>query len=139
MTFCAAVLTPSAAPLIADPADDVTLDKPSEAFEVAFDAASLDFAAVFAAVCEASAVVEACRRAVRRVTNRLCRSTNPDVVVDMKKSTFDRAKSIFRTKCGGVEASVEVEVKLQSENTKQLCRKRAISHWLPDRATRIHP
>ncbi len=94
------MLTPSAAPLTADPAEEVTLDKPWEAFEVAFDAASFDFAAVFEAACVASAVVEACRRAVRRVTKRVCRSINPDVAVDMKKQPFACAKSIFKGKSG---------------------------------------
>ena len=110
VTFPAALLTPCAAPLSAGPADDVTLDKPSEAFEVTFDATSFDFVAVFEAACVASEVVEACRRAVRRMINRVCRSINPDVAADMKKTTFDCAKGTSNGKIDGVEFQASVEV-----------------------------
>lgn len=58
--------TRCAAPLIAGPAEDVTLDKPSEALEVAFEAVSLALEAVFEAASVAFEVVEAWRRADRR-------------------------------------------------------------------------
>lgn len=57
--------------MIAGPADDVTFDRPSEAFDVADAAASFDFAVACAA---ASDVDEACLIAVRRKRNCDCRS-----------------------------------------------------------------
>ena len=53
------LLTPCAAPLSAGLADEVTLDRPSEALDVAADAVSFPLAAVLEAACEASEVVEA--------------------------------------------------------------------------------
>ena len=68
------LLTPCAAPLKAGPADEETLDKPSEAFDVALEAVSLDLRAVsFAA-----SAVEACRLVVWRVMNRVCCSIRRD-------------------------------------------------------------
>lgn len=90
VTPSAALLTPSAAPLRAAPPDDVTLDRPCEAFEVVLDTTSFDFAAVLEAACEASAAVEACRRAVRRAMNLVCRSMSRTPIVDMKKRTVER-------------------------------------------------
>lgn len=77
------LLTPCAAPLRAGPADEVTLDNPSEAFDDAADTVSFPFAAVFEAACVASEVVEAWRRAERRATTRLCRSINREGADDM--------------------------------------------------------
>ncbi len=75
-----ALLTLCAAPLTADPADEVTLERPSEAFEVAFEAVSLDFAAVSLA----ASMVEACRLVVWRAMKRVCRSIMRDsVAVDI--------------------------------------------------------
>ena len=62
--------TPWAAPLIAGPADDVTLESPCEAFDVILDAASLDFVAVLEAASAACEVVEAWRWALRRARAR---------------------------------------------------------------------
>lgn len=60
------LLTPCAAPLRADPPEEVTLERPCEALEVTSVAVSFDFAAVdFAA-----SVVEACRLVVWRATKR---------------------------------------------------------------------
>lgn len=74
------MLAPCAAPLRAGPADEVTFERPCEAFEVALEAVSLDFAAVsFAA-----SVVEACRLEVCRAKKRECRSIRRDgAAVDM--------------------------------------------------------
>lgn len=69
-----ALLTPCAAPLTAGPADEVTLERPCEAFEVAFEAVSLDFVAVSLA----ASVVEACRLVVWRAIKRVCRSIMRD-------------------------------------------------------------
>ena len=60
--------TPCATPVIADPADDVTLERPCVAFEVVSDADSLTFAAVFDAASVALEVVDACLRVVCRRT-----------------------------------------------------------------------
>ena len=76
----AELLTPCAALLTPDPADEVTLDRPSEALDVAADAVSFPFAAVLEA---ASEVVEAWRRADRRATTRLCRSINREGADDI--------------------------------------------------------
>ena len=77
------LLTPSAAPLMAGPVDNVTFERPDEAFDVTFEAASFPFSAVLEAAWVASEVVEACRRAVRRATTRLCRSINRDETDDI--------------------------------------------------------
>lgn len=80
------MLTPCAAPLKADPPEEVTLDRPSEAFEVTFEAVSFDFAAVFFA----TSVVEACRLAVWRAPKRECRSIKRDgAAADMKERAPD--------------------------------------------------
>ena len=55
-----ALLTLCAAPLTAGPADEVTLERPCEVFEVTSEAVSLDFAAMSLA----ASVVEACRLVV---------------------------------------------------------------------------
>lgn len=68
------LLTPCAARLTAGPADEVTFERPSEAFEVAFEAVSLDFVAVSLA----ASAVEACRLVVWRAMKRVCRSTMRD-------------------------------------------------------------
>ena len=71
------------APLVADSADEVTLDRPSDAFDVIFDAVSFDLAAVsFAA-----SVVEACRLEVWRTAKRVGRRISRiGVVVDITKA-----------------------------------------------------
>ncbi len=69
-----ALVTLCAAPLMAGPADEVTLERPCEAFEVAFEAVSFDFAAASLA----ASVVEACRLVVWRAMNRVCRSMMRD-------------------------------------------------------------
>ena len=65
-----ALLTPCAAPLTAGPADEVTLERPCEVFEEAFETASLDLTVVSLA----ASVVDACRLVVWRTTKRVCRS-----------------------------------------------------------------
>lgn len=71
-TFLRAFPAPWTAPEIAGPADDVTFDSPSDAFDVADAAASFDFDAA----CAADSVVdEACLTAVRRNRNCDCRRT----------------------------------------------------------------
>ena len=87
------LLTPCAAPLTAGPADEVTLDSPSEAFDDAADAVSFPFAAVFEAAWVASEVVEAWRRAERRATTRLCRSINREGADDMTPVDLQREES----------------------------------------------
>ena len=69
-----ALLTLCAAPLTAGPADEVTFERPSEVFEVAFEAVSLDFVAVSLA----TSAVEACRLVVWRAMKRVCRSIMRD-------------------------------------------------------------
>ena len=71
---------------MAGPADEVTLESPDDACDVAFEATSLPFSAVFEAACVASEVVEACRRQVRRATTRLCRSISRDDADDITPS-----------------------------------------------------
>ena len=74
-----ALLAACAARLTAGPADEVTLERPPEAFEVTFEAVSL----VLAAVSLAASVVEACRL-VWRTMKRVCRSMMRDgAVVDI--------------------------------------------------------
>ena len=68
-----------AAPLTAGPADEVTLERPPEALEVAFEAVSV----VLVAESLAASVVEACRL-VWRALKRMCRSMMRDgAAVDM--------------------------------------------------------
>lgn len=64
-----------AAPLRAGPADDVTLERPSEAFDLYSVAVSEAFDAVSLAASVALAVVDSERRAVRPVILDVCRST----------------------------------------------------------------
>lgn len=84
------LLIPCAAPLRAGPADEVTLDRPREAFDVASEAVSFPFAAVFEAACVASEVVEACRRAERCATTRCCRNINREGADDMVANSSHR-------------------------------------------------
>ena len=78
-----AFVTRCAAPLTAGPADEVTLERPCEAFEVTFEAVSLDLTAVSFAASE----VEACRLVVRRAMNRVYRSIMRDgAAVDIDES-----------------------------------------------------
>ena len=73
-TLPIALLTLCAAPLTAGPADEVSLERPCEVLEAAFEAVSLELTAVsFIA-----SAVEACRLAVRRAINRVCRSIMRD-------------------------------------------------------------
>ena len=75
-----ALLTPCTAPLTAGPAEEVTLERPCEAFEVAVEAVSLDFATVSLA----ASVVEAYRLMVWRAMKRVCRSIVRDgVAIDI--------------------------------------------------------
>ena len=68
------LLTLCAAPLRAGPAEEDTLERPCEAFDVAMEAVSFDFAAVsFAA-----SVVEAWRLVVCRAIKPVCRSIKRD-------------------------------------------------------------
>ena len=64
------LLTPWAAPLIAGPADDVTFDNPSEAFDCVLRAVSL----VAEAALEAASWVEAYLRVACLLMSRVCRS-----------------------------------------------------------------
>lgn len=78
-TLLTTPLTLCAAPLRAGPAEEVTLDRPSEALDDIFEAVSFDFVAVSEAACAASDVVEAFRtQPCWRKTKRLCRSTSRD-------------------------------------------------------------
>lgn len=72
---------------MAGPADDVTFERPDDAFEVAFEATSLPLSAVFDAAWVASEVVEAWRRAVRRATTRFCRSISRHGADDIATGT----------------------------------------------------
>lgn len=78
--------TRCAAPLKAGPAEEVTLERPSEAFEVIFETASFDLAAVFEAACTVSEVFEAYRDVFDRATKRVCRSIRRNAGVDMKRA-----------------------------------------------------
>lgn len=59
--FPRALLTPWPTLPRVDPADEVTRDRPCEAFDVALEAASFDLLAVLEAALAACEVVEACR------------------------------------------------------------------------------
>lgn len=73
--------------------DDVTLDSPSEAFEVTFAAESLALEAVFDAASVAFEVVEAWRRADRRAIRCVCRSiVRIGADMDPQSSTKDLDK-----------------------------------------------
>lgn len=80
------LLTLDAAALRPEPADDVTLDRPCEALEVAFEADSFTAEAVCDAASVALAVVEAWRRAACRATScglRRRSKTRETVAADM--------------------------------------------------------
>ncbi len=94
------LLTPCDAPPIAEPADDVTLERPDEALDVMFEAVSFPFSAVLETAWVASEVVEACRRAVRRATTRLCRSINRDGADDISPG----GRFVTRTMCQSMES-----------------------------------
>ena len=81
--FPKTLLTRCAAPLNAGPADEVTLDRPCDAFDVTFEAESFALVAVLDTASAAWDVVEACRRAIRRVTRRVCLRNVRDTAVDM--------------------------------------------------------
>jgi len=70
--FPSVLLIPEPTLLIAEPAEEVTLDKPSDALEVALEAVSLAFEAVSDAACVARSVVEAWRRVLCRTTRCGC-------------------------------------------------------------------
>ena len=83
------LLTRCAAPLTAVPADELTLERPCEAFEVTFEAVSLELAAASLA----ASVVEACRLVVWRATKRVCRSIMRDgAAVDIEEIWLDMNK-----------------------------------------------
>lgn len=87
VTLCVALLIP-------EPADDVTRDRPSCAFEATSEVFSFAAEAVFEAASVAFEVVEACRRAVRRDRSWACRSTARDAAADMiaKPAAAERYK-----------------------------------------------
>lgn len=90
-----ALLTLCAAPLTAGPADEVTLERPCEAFEVALEAVSLDFAAAS----WAASVVEACRLVVWRAMKRVCRSIRRDgAAVDIDEKWPDIKRRVVPIK-----------------------------------------
>jgi hypothetical protein len=72
-----------AAPVIAGPADDVTLERPSEAFDLYFAAVWEAFEAVCFAASEALEVVDSNRRVVRPVHFDECRRTARDADNDI--------------------------------------------------------
>ena len=67
-----ALPTPCAAPLSAGPAEDVTLDRPVEAFDWTVEAVSFDFVAASLA----ASVVDACLLETCCAIDRDCRSNN---------------------------------------------------------------
>ena len=71
-----ALPTPCAAALRPELADDVTRERPCDAFDCTLERVSFDFAAVVEAVSFAASVVEACRLVVWRATKRVCRSSD---------------------------------------------------------------
>lgn len=97
-TLLRTLFTLCAAPLKAGPAEEVTLERPSEAFEFMFEAASFDLVVAFEADCAASEVVEACRKGFDRATKRECRSIRRNVGVDMKRVT-NRGDAVVKTNC----------------------------------------
>lgn len=80
-----AVPTLFAAPVIAGPAEEVTLERPSEAFDLYSAAVCDTFDAVSFAASLALAVVDSNRRDVRPVNLADCRSTARDPKSDMMK------------------------------------------------------
>ena len=80
---------PLAAPLIAGPADDVTFDRPSEAFDWNFEAVSDAFDAVsFAALVALPVVDDSNRRATRLGSLVDCRATARDKAIDMVRGIY---------------------------------------------------
>ena len=72
--------------MIAGLADDVTLERPSEAFDLKFDAVSF----VFEAALEAASCVEACLLGACRLMSRVCRSIKRGVTaVDIGKAAAE--------------------------------------------------
>lgn len=96
-TFLSALPAPWRAPEIAGPADDVTFDRPSDAFDVADAATSFDFAVACAA---ASDVDEACLTAVRRKRNcdcrRAVRAAGAGIVGDFRQKGNDQGRGIMK-------------------------------------------
>lgn len=84
-TFPSALETPLAALLIAGPADEVTLERPSEAFDLYSEAVSDAFEAVSFAASVALVVVDSNRRTVRPVSFDDCRRTARDADIDIVK------------------------------------------------------
>ena len=76
--FPSCLLIPCAAPLIAGPAEEVTLDRPWEALDCTLEAVSL----VLEAALEATSWVEACLRDLWRPTRRVCRSMKRGATAD---------------------------------------------------------
>lgn len=115
------LLTPCVALLRADPADEVTLERPPEAFDVTLEAVSCPFAAVsFAA-----SVVEACRREVWRVTKRVCRSIRRGgAAVDMAgvSPDVDRLKLLAMGQC---DCECGTAKWMLSELRTEFCRSRS--------------
>jgi hypothetical protein len=78
-----------AAPLIAGPADDVTFDRPSEAFDWNFEAVSDAFDAVsFAASVALPVVDDSNRRATLLGSLVDCRATARDKAIDMVRGIY---------------------------------------------------
>ena len=89
-----ALVTLCVAPLTAGPADEATLERPCEAFDVAFEAVSFDFTAVSLA----ASVVEACRRGNWRAMKRACRSImRGGAAFDMDERWPDMRDGLFRS------------------------------------------
>lgn len=110
-TLPIALLTLCAAPLTAGPADEVTLERPCEAFEVAFEAVSLDFAAVSLA----ASVVEACRLVVWRAMKRVCRNIMRDgAAVDIDERLPGIKRRVVPINCEQASA-LSVFIELQDE------------------------
>ena len=81
----AALLAAWDALLRAGPADEVTLERPAEAFDVISDALSLALVAPEEAALAASVVVEALRTGIRRNTHCCRRSSKREAANDMSR------------------------------------------------------
>lgn len=92
-TFFNAPPTPDMAPARAGPAAAVTFVSPSDALEVAEEAASLAFAAV-------SCAVDECLIAGRRITVRDCRINIRDIVADMVEGEERRVCRVVNIETG---------------------------------------